>query len=100
MFSSNQIMTNCIFCKIIKKEVPATKVYEDKNTFAFLDVSPVNYGHTLVIPKKHYETIDKMPKNELDKTIETVQKIAKVLDKISQGVNIMQNNKEAAGQLL
>lgn len=91
-------MTSCIFCKIIKGEIPATKIYEDKNTYAFLDISPINYGHTLVISKKHYKNIFEIPKKELNKTIETVQKIAKALDKISEGINIVQNNRIAAGQ--
>lgn len=93
-------MKDCIFCKIIKKEVSASKLYEDKHAFAFLDISPANKGHTLVIPKKHYETIDKIPEKELGKVMNTVQKIAKALDKISDGVNIVQNNKSAAGQLV
>ncbi|HNW71338.1 MAG TPA: HIT domain-containing protein [Candidatus Paceibacterota bacterium] len=44
---------NCIFCKIIKGEIPSTKIYEDENFLAFLDIKPVSYGHTLIIPKKH-----------------------------------------------
>ena len=51
-------MTNCIFCKIASGEIPSKKVYEDNHAFAFLDTSPGNVGHTLVIPKKHFETID------------------------------------------
>ena len=47
-------MTDCIFCKIVKGEIPSYKVYEDKNFFAFLDIAPLNPGHTLVIPKNHY----------------------------------------------
>ena len=46
-------MNDCIFCKIIKGEIPSTKVYEDKNFLAFLDIHPVSFGHLLVIPKRH-----------------------------------------------
>jgi len=46
-------MENCIFCKIIKGEIPSTKIYEDKNFLAFLDIQPVSDGHLLIIPKKH-----------------------------------------------
>lgn len=46
-------MTDCIFCKIISGEIPSTKIWEDDRFFAFLDINPVNPGHTLVIPKKH-----------------------------------------------
>ena len=50
-------MNDCIFCKILKGEIPCNKIYEDKDIFAFLDVNPVNKGHTLLIPKKHFENI-------------------------------------------
>ena len=93
-------MTNCIFCKIVKGEINHNKVYEDKDTIAFLDISPVNKGHTLVIPKKHYELITDIPENELNAVIQTVQKIAKAINKISEGFNIFQNNKTTAGQLV
>lgn len=47
-------MADCIFCKIVKGEIPSYEVYEDKNFFAFLDINPLNPGHTLVVPKKHF----------------------------------------------
>jgi len=56
-------MQNCIFCKIVKREIPCHKVYENKNFLAFLDIQPVSHGHILIIPKKHivwmYEADDK-----------------------------------------
>ena len=58
-------MTDCIFCKIIEGKIPCTKVYEDKNVLAFLDISPINAGHTLVVPKKHYEKLQQIPENLL-----------------------------------
>ena len=54
-------MTDCIFCKIAKKEIPSEIVYEDKKIFAFLDINPVSDGHTLVIPKEHHEKITDTP---------------------------------------
>jgi len=93
-------MTDCIFCKIVKGEVPADKVYEDDHSFAFLDISPVTAGHTLVIPKKHYVTIMDMEKEDLDKFMETVQKVSKAIEKYSEGVNLLQNNHEVAGQVV
>ena len=54
-------MTDCIFCKIIKGEIPCNKVYEDDKILAFMDISPNNKGHTLVIPKEHHETLLDMP---------------------------------------
>ena len=50
-------MNECIFCKIVNKEIPCNKVYEDKDFLAFLDIKPVNPGHTLIIPKKHHRWI-------------------------------------------
>ena len=47
-------MDDCIFCKIVKKEIPSTIIYEDDNFLAFLDIAPANKGHTLVIPKEHH----------------------------------------------
>jgi histidine triad (HIT) family protein len=50
-------MTDCLFCKIAKKEIPSLQIYEDDNFFAFLDIKPRNPGHTLIIPKKHYRWV-------------------------------------------
>lgn len=94
-------MNDCVFCKIIKGEIPCDKVYEDNQVIAFLDISPVNPGHTLVIPKKHYETIIDVPTKILHKTIDVAQKVAKALVVTPDGgVNVFQNNKPAAGQLV
>lgn len=93
---------NCIFCKIINGEIPSHKVYEDENTFAFLDINPVNIGHTLLVPKKHSQNI-------FDIETETLQKITPILKKLSlsikeavgaDGINIISNNGGAAGQLV
>jgi histidine triad (HIT) family protein len=54
-------MEDCIFCKIIKGEIPAEKVFEDENVLAFLDINPVNLGHTLVIPKRHFSSLEETP---------------------------------------
>ena len=54
-------MADCIFCKIIKGEIPSAKVYEDEKILAFLDINPVNHGHVLVIPKAHHPKIEEAP---------------------------------------
>lgn len=72
--------SDCIFCKIVKKEVPCYKIYEDKDFMAFLDVRPLNPGHTLVIPKKHYRWIWDVP--NIDKYFIVVKKIAKTIKKV------------------
>ena len=91
-------MKDCIFCKIIKRKIPANVFYEDKHAIAFLDADPVSVGHTLVIPKKHFETINEMDKKELGNLSEAILKVSKGIMKISDGLNVMQNNKKAAGQ--
>ncbi|MBI4812011.1 HIT family protein [Candidatus Falkowbacteria bacterium] len=93
---------DCIFCKIVKGELPSYKVYEDRHTLAFLDISPVNYGHTLVIPKKHYVNMEEIPEKELCEVIKTVKKIGKAVKEGlgAKGYNIGVNNDPVAGQII
>jgi histidine triad (HIT) family protein len=91
---------DCIFCKIINKEIPANIVYEDDNIIGFLDVNPINSGHVLIIPKTHYVNIFDIPENILQDLIVNVKVVAGALNNISEGVNVMQNNKRAAGQII
>ena len=93
---------DCIFCKIVKGEIPSAKVYEDKNILAFLDITPVNFGHTLVIPKEHYKNIHDTPDDVLAKLFPVVKKIADAVKKgmAVEGINIGMNNGEAAGQVV
>ena len=72
-------MTNCIFCKIVKNEIPSYIIYEDKEFLGFLDIFPKTEGHTLVIPKKHVQWVWDYP--ELGKYFEVVGKIARHLKK-------------------
>lgn len=90
----------CIFCKIIKKEIPSDIVYEDDKVIAFLDIHPVNKGHTLVLPKEHNENLFDIPERVLDATMRIVKKIATALNRYSDGVNLWQNNGKASGQLV
>ena len=93
---------DCLFCKIIKGEIPSSKVYEDERVFAFLDIGPINKGHTLVIPKKHVTNIFDIETEDLDALSEAVRKIAPAVKKAldADGVNIMSSNGEAAGQVI
>lgn len=95
-------MEDCIFCKIIKGEIPAAKVYEDDNVISFLDIMPANKGHCLVIPKKHYETMLDIPDAEMASLMKTAKKVAKALSlSIGNGAyNIVMNNGKAAGQVV
>lgn len=72
-------MTDCIFCKIVNKEIPAYIVYEDRNFIGFLDIHPQSPGHVQVIPKKHYRWVWDVP--NAGEYFEVVQKIAKAQQK-------------------
>lgn len=91
---------NCIFCKIINGEIPCYKVYEDEKVLAFLDISQASKGHTLIVPKTHYE-------NMLECDEETVAYMYKIANKLgnqivnslgAKGMNILTNINEVAGQ--
>ena len=92
----------CIFCKIIRGELPSYKVYEDEKTFAFLDIRPVNAGHTLVVPKNHSNNIFDIAPEDWAAVAETVRKLAIAIEKGTgaDGVNIAMNNREHAGQII
>jgi histidine triad (HIT) family protein len=93
-------MKDCIFCKIVKGEIPCQKVYEDDKTLAFLDIMPIHKGHTLLIPKEHHENMLDMPDDTLADLAKAAKKVAKAVKEATKadGFNISQNNGEAAGQ--
>jgi histidine triad (HIT) family protein len=93
---------NCIFCKIINKEIPAKIIYEDDNFLAFLDIEPNTYGHTLVISKNHADNFTSMSSSAVAELIQVVHKIAPQLVEIlgADGYNLAINNGRAAGQLV
>lgn len=95
-------MEDCIFCNIIKGKIPCTKVYEDDNVLAFLDIMPVNKGHTLVISKKHYYNIEDAPVDVVSDLISVVKKIATAVKKAAdtEGFVVLQSNGIAAEQLV
>ena len=92
----------CIFCKIINNESPAAKVYEDDEVLAFMDVNPVNKGHILVIPKKHYQSLVETPDEILRELWVAAKKVGLALKKAvgADGLNFGVNNGAAAGQVV
>ncbi|MDP3646028.1 MAG: HIT family protein [bacterium] len=95
-------MLNCIFCKIVRGELPSIKVYEDDATLAFLDINPVHPGHTLVVPKEHAGNIFEISSEHWASVQETVRKVAVAVEKATEadGVNMLMNNREHAGQVV
>lgn len=92
----------CIFCKIIAGELPSLKVYEDEETLAFLDIHPVNPGHTLVVPKKHSQNIFDVATADWVSVTKIVLHLAHAIEKAvsADGININMNNREHAGQVV
>ncbi len=89
----------CIFCRIARREVDAFIVYENERVMAFLDIRPLSRGHTLVIPKDHYETILEIPKDIASDLIDAVKVVCERLKKIgAEGFNIVTNIGGVAGQ--
>jgi histidine triad (HIT) family protein len=91
---------NCVFCKIVKGEVPCFKIFEDAQTLAFMDISPVHEGHCLVIPKAHYPTVYEITPRAMAATAQTAARVAKAVNQAvkSDGLNLIQANGAGAGQ--
>jgi histidine triad (HIT) family protein len=93
-------MGDCIFCKIINGEIPSAKVFENEHVYAFLDISQVTKGHTLVVPKVHKENIYELTPEIASKVFEVIPQIANSIKNKFQpeGLNLLNNNGEKAGQ--
>ena len=93
---------DCVFCKIVAGEIPATKIYEDDVVLAFLDIGPISDGHTLVISKQHVEKLHECSAELLGQIGSHLGKIAKAVASgmNSEGYNVLCNNGRAAGQLV
>ena len=90
----------CIFCDIIAGSIPSKKVYEDEDVLAILDISQTTKGHTLVMPKKHYNNYLEMPENEFKTLMAKTQIVAKkvITNLDAKGCNTLINTNEVSGQ--
>lgn len=95
-------MEDCIFCKIIKGEIPSFKVYEDEQVFAFEDINPISPGHTLIIPKRHAQDLWEIPDEDLTAVHSASRKIIKAIKDVLQpsGVACLQLNGPGANQVV
>ena len=93
-------MSDCIFCKIVKKEIPATVVYEDDDVLVFMDIGPIIKGHVLVVSKQHHDPVTETPDEVVAKLHLAAKRVAQAqMNGLgADGVNIMQNNGKASGQ--
>lgn len=90
----------CIFCKIANGEIPSKTLYEDEKFRVILDLGPVSQGHALVIPKEHFANLYELPEEWCEDAMKVAKKMAgKMTEKLGcRGLNLLQNNGEAAGQ--
>ena len=89
---------DCIFCKIAKKEIPAKIITETENTIAFLDAFPLSRGHTLIIPKHHYEKVQDITVDDNTDLFETLHKVISKVDKITGSTLLAIHNGKESGQ--
>jgi len=86
---------NCLFCRIVTGEVPAVVVYEDDDVVAFLDHRPLFHGHTLLVPRKHVETLGELPVSLVEPFFKTAQLLSRVVEKAldAEGTFVAMNNR-------
>jgi len=95
-------MQDCLFCKIVRGEIPSAQVFSSEHVLAFLDIGPIHKGHTLVIPKTHYATLWELPAALGQEMQEALQKVGRAVVQATaaDGLNVVMNNFRAAGQLV
>jgi len=95
-------MESCVFCKIVKGEIPCYEVYQDERVLAFLDINPVSYGHTLIIPKRHGANIWEVAEEDLKAVISAAKKLAEVIRKAfnPSGIAFLQLNGRGVNQVV
>ena len=93
-------LVECIFCRIVSKKADAEILYEDEKVLALLDLKPFNPGHSLVVPKEHFETIYDIPEDIIAHLYKVVKKVAIAVKKAmgAEGINIIQSNELAGNQ--
>ncbi|KPJ62442.1 MAG: hypothetical protein AMS15_03875 [Planctomycetes bacterium DG_23] len=95
-------MSPCVFCEIVRGNIPSTKVYEDEAALAFMDINPISYGHTLLIPKEHFTQVSQMDVEKYQALVKMVPELTKAIIETTgaAGLNVLQNNGRAAGQVV
>ena len=93
-------MKDCLFCKIAAGEIPSYTIYEDEEFRAFLDIEPAGIGHTLIVPKQHAANFFELPEEQASHAMLLAQRIARAMKETLpiDGLNVIQNNGEVAGQ--
>jgi histidine triad (HIT) family protein len=95
-------MNDCLFCRIIKGEIPSSIVYKDNDVIAFLDIFPFSKGHTIVVPVEHYFNLLDFPEEKMERYFSVLKVLSGRIKNAlkADGINIIQNNFPAAGQVI
>ena len=95
-------MKNCVFCRIVRGELPSARLYEDDLVFCFLDIAPINIGHALLIPKEHHTSITTVPASQLQRMLQVAPMIAQAIVRVvdGDGFNLHLANGACAGQVV
>jgi histidine triad (HIT) family protein len=90
----------CLFCRIVRGEIPSARVLETDHALAFLDINPVNRGHVLLVPKAHHSTLSELPDDIAAETAKLVPRLVRAIRAATgaDGLNLIVNNGEVAGQ--
>ena len=96
------LVDDCVFCKIIKGEIPSAKVYEDDLVLVFLDIAPFNIGHSVVVPKEHHHSVTTLPAEYLARMMSVAARVAPAIMRVTgaEGFNLFLNNGSVAGQVV
>ena len=92
----------CIFCRIIQGEIPCTKIFENDQVLAFLDINPWSEGHSLLVPKGHFYRLEQCPASVISDLVQQLPPLARAITRSVQadGYNLLNNNGRSAGQLV
>ncbi len=95
-------MNDCIFCKIVAGEIPCAQVYSTDKVLAFLDIAPISKGHTLIIPRDHYENLWTVPEELGEEILLALKLVGKAIMSATgaTGINVVMNNHRSAGQVV
>jgi histidine triad (HIT) family protein len=95
-------MEDCVFCKIVRGDIPSAQIYEDEDFVAFVDLKPNNYGHSLLVPKVHYKNIYELDGCAKNRLAEVIQRMSAAIKEAmnADGINVHMNNDSAAGQVI
>lgn len=93
-------MTNCIFCRIASGEIPSSVIYEDEDFKVIMDIAPAAKGHAIILTKKHFANLFELEEDVAGKVLSVAKKVAAAMKEelCCDGINLLQNNGEAAGQ--